>query len=422
MKKLSITGTIIWTILFLACQKEKMISVSGVILNTTTLTLTVGESETLIATVQPADAANQTVLWSSSAPGIASVDALGKVTAVSQGTATIIVTTVDGNKMATCTVTTKSVSQLRDGDWYAYQSHTVGLGVDLVCIGDGYTAMEIADDKYETDIRTAIEGFFDIQPYKAYRDYFNVYIVGAESTESGIGTDGKPKNSKFSSYHGEGTWMTTDYNLCFTYAQKAPVRDMDQTVILLIANSSKYAGTCWWWGSGRTIAICAVPTSNYPRDFISVVHHEAGGHGFGKLADEYVSEATAADRDRNDIPVYQAMGWFANVDITNDVTKIIWKDFIGRPKYGMVGAFEGAYYFATGVWRPEQESCMINNIAYYNAPSRAAIVKRIKILAGESFDVEWFMSNDVMDSYTTVKSSTGWNSLPILAPPVWVRD
>jgi uncharacterized protein YjdB/uncharacterized lipoprotein YddW (UPF0748 family) len=83
-------------------------AVTGVTLNKTTLTLTVGDSETLKATITPENAANQSVSWSSDNTGVVTVDASGKVTAKSAGTATITVTTVDGGKKATCKVTVQA--------------------------------------------------------------------------------------------------------------------------------------------------------------------------------------------------------------------------------------------------------------------------------------------------------------------------
>jgi len=82
------------------------VSVTGVTLNKTTLTLTVGGTETLTATVNPTNATNKTVAWSTSNAAVANVNSTsGLVTAVAAGTATITVTTADGNKTATCSVT-----------------------------------------------------------------------------------------------------------------------------------------------------------------------------------------------------------------------------------------------------------------------------------------------------------------------------
>lgn len=80
-------------------------SVTGVSLNKTTLTLVEGTSETVTATVTPSTAVNKNVTWSSSDSNIATVDNEGKITAKIPGTAKITVTTVDGNKTATLTLT-----------------------------------------------------------------------------------------------------------------------------------------------------------------------------------------------------------------------------------------------------------------------------------------------------------------------------
>ena len=86
-----------------ACKKD--INVTGVTLDKTTLTLTVGETETLTATVLPNDATNQSVDWTCSNWNIVTIDEDIVVTAKKEGTAIITVTTTDGNYTATCTVT-----------------------------------------------------------------------------------------------------------------------------------------------------------------------------------------------------------------------------------------------------------------------------------------------------------------------------
>ena len=84
--------------------KPATVSVTGVTLDKETLELFTGGTGTLAATVQPEDATNKNVTWSSDNETVATV-ANGTVTAVGAGTATITVTTTDGNHTATCTVT-----------------------------------------------------------------------------------------------------------------------------------------------------------------------------------------------------------------------------------------------------------------------------------------------------------------------------
>lgn len=81
------------------------VAVASVSLNKNTLSLKVGVSETLTATVAPANATNKNVIWAVTAGDAVTVSASGAVTAVKEGTATVTVTTQDGDKTATCTVT-----------------------------------------------------------------------------------------------------------------------------------------------------------------------------------------------------------------------------------------------------------------------------------------------------------------------------
>ena len=82
---------------------KTVVAVTSVTLNKSSLTLTEGGSETLVATVKPDDATDKTVTWTSSKTSVATVDSNGKVTAVAEGTATI--TAKAGDKSATCSVT-----------------------------------------------------------------------------------------------------------------------------------------------------------------------------------------------------------------------------------------------------------------------------------------------------------------------------
>lgn len=87
------------------------VAVDNIKLNKTATVMNVGDTETLTVTVEPANATNKTVTWSSSNPSVATVDQSGKVTAVGKGTATITAASIDGSgKTATCTVTVKKKS------------------------------------------------------------------------------------------------------------------------------------------------------------------------------------------------------------------------------------------------------------------------------------------------------------------------
>lgn len=93
-------------------SKAEDISVESVTLDKTTLSINEGSSYTLTATITPSDATNKSLIWTSDNESVATVSN-GKVTAVSEGSATITVTTEDGDYSATCevTVTKRAVTQ-----------------------------------------------------------------------------------------------------------------------------------------------------------------------------------------------------------------------------------------------------------------------------------------------------------------------
>ena len=104
------------------------VPVTGVSLTPASLSLFTGDTATLTATVQPSNATNQNVTWSSDKPDVATVDANGKVTAVGEGNTTITVTTVDGSKTATCTVTVTKSTYIISADTTALNFGSVYTG------------------------------------------------------------------------------------------------------------------------------------------------------------------------------------------------------------------------------------------------------------------------------------------------------
>ena len=111
MKNVLKTFSVALLLLIVTVSCNKDVNVTGVTLNKQSITLTVGEMETLTATVQPDNATNQAVSWTSSNTTVADVANNGVVTAKVAGTATITVTTEDGKYTATCTVTVNPVEQ-----------------------------------------------------------------------------------------------------------------------------------------------------------------------------------------------------------------------------------------------------------------------------------------------------------------------
>lgn len=295
------------------------------------------------------------------------------------------------------------------------QSATKGNGVNLVFLGDGYNAKEVSEGKLLTNINEAVGHFFNIEPYKTYREYFNVYAAISVSPESGVGGVNTIIHNRFNTTFKGGVGLGgrnsdgSDYEAIFEYACKAPTvsnRNLDETLIVMIPNTEDYGGICYMWDGGAAIAYCPMSDYGYPTDFRGVIQHEAGGHGFGKLGDEYIYHNAFIDAcgcaccpHTEGIIGAHALGWFQNLSLTGKMNEVPWSHLIFHEKYNqIVDIFEGGYMHTRGVFRSEQNSCMNNDIPYYSTISREAIVKRIKAIAGEQYSFADFVANDVIEA------------------------
>ena len=302
------------------------------------------------------------------------------------------------------------------------QSHSKGQGVNLIFIGDGYDAKDVSEGLYLRDMKEQVEHFFNIEPYRTYRNYFNIYTAIAVSPESGIGTTNSIRYAKFETTFTGGVGLRCDYNAVFQYALKMPTVNKDnlnQSLIIVTPNTSDYGGSCQMWEDGSAIAFCPKSTYGYPLDTRGVIQHEAGGHGFGKLADEYIYHNEFIDfcpctccGHVDAVKGGHALGWYQNISLTGKMHEVPWSHLIFDERYSnYVDIFEGGFMHNRGVFRSEQNSCMNNDIPYYSAISREAIVKRIMEYAGEPYSFEEFVKNDKVDSSISTRSSEEYRGI-----------
>lgn len=298
-----------------------------------------------------------------------------------------------------------------EDEWITLQKATKGRngGINIVLLGDGYNAKDIADGDYLKHIKQEVEHFFGIEPYKTYRNYFNVYTAIPLSTESGVGTVNTIRYNRFSTTFTGGVGLKADYDEIFSYALGAPTVNKDnlkETLIIIVPNSTDYGGICQMWPDGSAIAFCPLSTYGYPLDTRGVVQHEAGGHGFGKLGDEYIYHNAFIDAcgcsccgHVMEFNSAKSLGWYDNLSLTGKMHNVGWSHLIFDDRYSdIVDVYEGGYMHNRGVFRSEQNSCMNNDIPYYSTISRESIVRRIKRYAGETLSFEEFVKYDKRDA------------------------
>lgn len=332
------------------------------------------------------------------------VDALAKGGGNREGE---VVFLLDGKDYRSRTRVEQYDYEYGDGDVVTVQRASKGAGVDLVFMGDCFDAKDIAEGKYLDGVNEAIGYFFAVEPYKSYRDYFNVYTVFGLSPDSGVGDVNTIREAKFGSQYGlQGSGkIVPDETVCFEYACKAPTvtaETVGRTLITLIENTEIYDGITYMWGDGSAIALCPMSRDEYPYDFRGIVQHEAGGHGFAKLGDEYIYHNAFIQTcgciccpHVDEFNANKLRGWFENLSLTGNMYDVPWSHLIFDPQFSnLVDIYEGGYMHARGVFRSEPNSCMNNNIPYFSAISRETIVKYIKRYAGETFSFEEWKAND----------------------------
>jgi hypothetical protein len=233
---------------------------------------------------------------------------------------------------------------------------------DLVFVGDGYTADDMAT--YAANVQSKWAELSAVQPFAAYKQYFNVWQVNVISAESGVDHDptkGVLKDTALDmGFWCQGRDPDTERLLCVNeakateYAALAP--QVDQVIAL--GNTSKYGGA----GGG----VATASGSNAQAGQIAV--HELG-HSIGGLADEY------------DYPYLAYTGTEPyEINVTKDPTGAKWGAYLGQPSPdgGVVAPIEGARYYKTGLYRPTANSIMRTLGKEYNSIGRDAMIKAFK--------------------------------------------
>lgn len=312
-------------------------------------------------------------------------------------------------------------------------SATRGHGINIVIMGDAYSDRMIESGQYDNDMELTVDAIFEKEPFASHKDYFNIYIVYLVSDNEVLGES--------TALHGvsSGDGILTGYasaNLLSSYVIRA-TGDADlsySTEIVVVRGSEGVTGYAVYYAFGADGmagdtnfydcdygqgygAICVSRGDPAETELFKVtVGHEVG-HAFSMLLDEYVTKEGAISDTYSITEMYNRFGWAQNLDVTSDPSTIRWSQFLTDDRYAEdgVGIFEGGASYSTGVWRPSENSIM-NGGTEFNAPSRAAIYRKIHKLAyGKDwqFDyeafVQWDLKNIGLEKRATKSSSKAYH-------------
>ena len=315
----------------------------------------------------------------------------------SQRSANVIVTITNGNisYSKTVTITQKASGTPLAGSYYGngervllnQKTASCANALNIVILGDGYQKKDLLKGgKFERSARSAVDAFFSVEPYKSFKDRFNVYMVAYESQAEGprlesvaasehntyFGTYYKGSGNTYVGYNSSSTIQTIVKNTVGLSSDAQFYR----TIVVLLVNTAESVGSTDYpkmeTGSSSTtgdgyasfaIAILAANTQGTG----GLVRHEAGGHAFGRLGDEYTVDwyTTSLVNERH------GYGFYRNVATGTSY----WKDFTNAG----YGASEVTYdSYGSGLYRSTKEKgIMWNNNGNFNAVSRHAIYERI---------------------------------------------
>lgn len=283
--------------------------------------------------------------------------------------------------------------------WNVFINGPAATKVDLLVIGEGYTAAEMS--KFHADVNRLLPALFAEEPFKSRKGDFNVRALDLPSAESGINRPNAgvfrrtPLSTEYNIFDSERYVLTLDNRALRDAASGAPYEFIE-----ILVNDTTYGGG----GIFNDQATAAVDSAFSPYVFV----HEFGHH-FAALADEYYTSDVAYETGA----VQKPEPWEPNVTALHDPATLKWKDLVttGTPlptpwskdEYekhtasiqqrrreirarnapeaemdalfreqqawdsqflssmtysGRVGAFEGASYEARGLYRPEADCIM----------------------------------------------------------------
>ena len=282
----------------------------------------------------------------------------------------------------------------KDGELMELQKASEGSGINVIFMGDGYVDLDMEEDgQYERDMRASMEYLFEIEPLKSLRTRFNVYAVKVVSP------------NKFGAYNGQQA-LNQDLNKAAEYISKVlPAVDIAQAHICIVENNSRSSfasGYTAMQDAGGSFAVIEEGGAS------SVIVHEVGGHGIGKLLDEYIyagyednhTQPGAEESFRQWIKTdYHDKGWGMNISATDVPEDVPWAHMLKDEFYSReTSIYMGAWYWPYGLWRPSENSVMNNDYSHFNAPSREAIYKyvmRTSEGAEWTYDFETFKAWDM---------------------------
>lgn len=263
----------------------------------------------------------------------------------------------------------------------------------LVVLADGYTAADLP--QFRKDLDKHLNIMWSLEPFRSYRNYFNVYAVESVSQDSGLTCDPglleepgmdpalrqklQRRDTIFGLNFGGGCTNVNARGVTPLGTLNARVREYaarataNPDQILVIGNSRTYGGI----GGG-------LATSTGSNALSPLITPHEIGHSLGRLTDEYTysQRGVAGGTYRGGEPNNVHTTILTEEEMRSQQKK--WFRWLGEPSEagGIIGRFEGGSGNTKGIWRPSKHSMMISLGYFYDQVSREQMVRQISAKVG----------------------------------------
>ena len=241
--------------------------------------------------------------------------------------------------------------------------------VDIVFLGDGYTVADHAAGTYADHVNGYLGYMFSntltTDPFYRYRNYFNVHRIDVVSNESGAD---KPPQHIYADTALDASywWDGGPQRLLYVNAPKTDaIKSADLAGAGFTADMQYVTvNDTMYGGGGGDYAVYAGANSSAHR----VAMHEMG-HSYADLADEYDYGSDGPYTGPEPV----------RVNITTNATGQKWARWLGHNQsgIGVIGAYEGAGHYETGLYRPSENSKMRSSSQPFDAIGREKVILTI---------------------------------------------
>lgn len=237
--------------------------------------------------------------------------------------------------------------------------------VDMIFLGDGYTANDLAAGVYDNHVDGYLNHMFsntvNADPFSRYRQFFNIHRVDVVSGESGadVVPEGIFRDTALDArYYFDGTTERLLYISAFkanaVLNNALAEADFSAEMRYVTVNDTRYGG------GGGSYAVFAGGNASASE----IALHEMA-HSFSDLADEYGGLANPYTGPE-----------LGEINVTTDPSGDKWERWLGyrQPGIGVIGAYEGGRYYNSGIYRPSQDSKMRSLGRPFDAIAREKII------------------------------------------------